>query len=454
MKFLTLTFFSILSVLNNAQKIEFEFDYSQFAYDSTSNFIEFYYSFNQASLSLFETDTSKYIQGILNVSITDSTSGEVIVNRDWIIHNEIEDTLFLRSNLIGLLGFILNEGVYRCEFTGIDSKNPISKKIISDVLHIQPFLKIQSSISDIQLASRILQDSENTASVFYKNSYEIIPMPTAIFGEGQPVLFYYTELYNLLKGDADSDIKLEQIVFNSRGASVSISSKKINRKMDSRVEVGKVLVHKMPTDTYTLVLNLVDSVANYGVSSRKKFFVYNPSVVSVDTFFQQTTSTLGTMFGAMSDEELDDLFSKSRYLATPNEINQYSKMSNEEGKREFLNQFWETRDDNPNDYRNEYFLSYLKRIDESNLRYHALGRDGWETDRGRVYLMYGDPNEIERYPNETETRPYEIWSYHELEGGVYFIFADITGFSDYQLVHSTKRGELRDDNWQRRIVVH
>ena len=454
MKFLTLTFFSILSVLNNAQKIEFEFDYSQFAYDSTSNFIEFYYSFNQASLSLFETDTSKYIQGILNVSITDSASGEVIVNRDWIIHNEIEDTLFLRSNLIGLLGFILNEGVYRCEFTGIDSKNPISKKIISDVLHIQPFLKIQSSISDIQLASRILQDSENTASVFYKNSYEIMPMPTAIFGEGQPVLFYYTELYNLLSDDAAGDIKIEQIVFNSRGASVSISSKKINRKIDSRVEVGKVLVHKMPTDTYTLVLNVIDSVANYGVSSRKKFFVYNPSVVSVDTFFQQTTSTLGTMFGAMSDEELDDLFSKSRYLATPNETNQYLKMSNEEGKREFLHQFWETRDNNPNDYRNEFFLSYLKRIDESNLRYHALGRDGWETDRGRVYLMYGEPNEIERYPNETETRPYEIWNYHELEGGVYFIFADITGFSDYQLVHSTKRGELRDDNWQRRIVVH
>jgi len=279
-------------------------------------------------------------------------------------------------------------------------------------------------------------------------------MPTAIFGEGQPVLFYYTELYNLSKGDAGNDLKLEQIVFNSRGVLVSTSSKKINRKIDSRVEVGKVLVHKMPTDTYTLVLNLIDSVANYGVSSRKKFFVYNPSVVSVDTFFQQTTSTLGTMFGAMSDEELDDLFSKSRYLATPNETNQYSKLSNEEGKREFLHQFWETRDNNPNDYRNEFFLSYLKRIDESNLRYHALGREGWETDRGRVYLMYGDPNEIERYPNETETRPYEIWSYHELEGGVYFIFADITGFSDYQLVHSTKRGELRDDNWQRRIVVH
>ena len=42
---------------------------------------------------------------------------------------------------------------------------------------------------------------------------------------------------------------------------------------------------------------------------------------------------------------------------------------------------------------------------------------------------------------------------HEIEGGVYFVFADLTGFSDYTLLHSTKRGELRDDNWQRRIAV-
>ncbi|HLG32387.1 MAG TPA: hypothetical protein VI362_05055 [Ignavibacteriaceae bacterium] len=94
MKFLIISFFSVLSLITKAQKIEFEFDYSQFAYDSTSNYIEFYYSFNQASLSLFETDTSRYIKGILNVSIIDSATGEVIVNRDWMIHNEIVDTSY------------------------------------------------------------------------------------------------------------------------------------------------------------------------------------------------------------------------------------------------------------------------------------------------------------------------------------------------------------------------
>ena len=84
---------------------------------------------------------------------------------------------------------------------------------------------------------------------------------------------------------------------------------------------------------------------------------------------------------------------------------------------------------------------------------NALDKEGWQTDRGRVYMIYGEPSEIERFPNETNTKPYEIWHYNEIEGGVVFIFGDITGFNDYQLLHSTKRGEIRDDYWMRRIAV-
>lgn len=116
--------------------------------------------------------------------------------------------------------------------------------------------------------------------------------------------------------------------------------------------------------------------------------------------------------------------------------------------------FWKIRDTNPVTPENEFFKDYLNRIEIANQRYSAMGRTGWKTDRGRVYLLYGEPSEVERYPNQLESRPYEIWRYNELEGGVYFVFADITGFSDYLLVHSTKRGEMRDDNWSRRINVN
>jgi GWxTD domain-containing protein len=156
----------------------------------------------------------------------------------------------------------------------------------------------------------------------------------------------------------------------------------------------------------------------------------------------------------MSEEELDDLFAKSVYIASEAEKDRYEALTTVEAKREFMYTFWRARDENPSDDRNQYYQDYLKRIAESNAKFTAAKKDGWKTDRGRVYLIYGPPSEIERYPNQIETKPYEIWRYESLEGGVSFVFGDITGFNDYQLLHSTKRGELRDDSWQRRITVH
>ncbi|GBD89470.1 hypothetical protein BMS3Abin04_00175 [bacterium BMS3Abin04] len=82
-----------------------------------------------------------------------------------------------------------------------------------------------------------------------------------------------------------------------------------------------------------------------------------------------------------------------------------------------------------------------------------MQKKGFKTDRGRVYLEYGPPDQIDRYPNQTGQKPYEVWQYQSIEGGVIFIFADLTGYSDYELLTSTKRGEVRDDNWQRRIAI-
>lgn len=435
------------------QKVDFEFDFAQFGFDSTANYIEFYYAFNLTSFNPAQTDSGNYILGVLNVTIEDSATGEIIVNNDWLMSKLIKDSSDLNSSLIGVLGFILNDGSYKCSLSGKDVNVSNSHKVLTDYISVDPFEKMETALSDIQLASNIIQDSDNTTSLFYKNTHEVMPIPQAIFGENQPVLFYYTELYNLQKDDIESELQLDKYVFNSRGQMVESSTKRINREVDSRVEVGTVMVYKLPTDTYTMILHLIDSVANYGVSSSKRFFVYNPSVVATDTSTLQTTPMLSTMFGVMSEDELDDLYSKSEYVASKGERDQYDAITTLEGKKEFMYNFWKARDENPSDNRNDAIAIYLNRIEVSNQRFTALGKQGWKTDRGRVYLVYGEPDEIERFPNQIESRPYEIWRYDTIEGGVIFIFADLTGFSDYQLVHSTKRGELRDDYWSRRIVV-
>jgi len=451
-KIFTLLFLFVVNTSFSQSNLGFEFDYAQFGYDSSSNYLECYYSFALNTLSVKQTDSSNYVEGKLHITIQDTLTGKTAVDKDWMItHSAQSDTVQSNQSLIGVLGFILNSGSYKCTFTGTDALLPENNRTITEYININPFISIPLSMSDIQLASSMVQGSEKTESIFYKNTYEVVPIPTATFGILQPVLFYYIELYNIKKDN--TNFFLFQNVVNSRGQVVNQKSKSIVGSVNSRVEAGSVMAYKLPTDSYSLILTLVDSTNNFGVSSSKKFFVYNPSVEYADTFNTSNTNVVSGMFGAMSDEELDDFFNKSKYVASSQEKDKYESLTEIGAKREFLTQFWNARDDNTYDGKNQSLILYMKRIEESNAKFGALSKKGWKTDRGRVYIVYGEPSEINRYPNQIETKPYEIWRYDNIEGGVEFVFGDVTGFSDYLLLHSTKRGELRDDNWQSRITV-
>jgi GWxTD domain-containing protein len=151
----------------------------------------------------------------------------------------------------------------------------------------------------------------------------------------------------------------------------------------------------------------------------------------------------------MSGDELDEYFKYVKYIASNAEISEWNNLKTETGKQQFLKKFWNNKN---KEYGSENFQSeYFRRIETANQRYSTFQKKGWKTDRGRVYLKYGEPDEIERNPAQSDTRPYQIWHYYSIEGGVIFIFAELEGFGEYTLIHSTKRGELYDDKWQRKI---
>ena len=437
----------------NKSNFGFDFDYTQFGYDSTSNYIEFYYSFNQSNLTLKKTDSSTYVQGNLKITIEDTASGKKLVDKEWKVINDIKDTSDMNKSLVGVLGFVVPVGEYKIVAVGSDAVEGGDKKMLIDYFKVVPLWKDKTAVSGIQLATRIIQDSPNKNSVFYKNTYEIIPSIVNIFGESQPVVFYYLELYNL-KNLPDDNVKLDCIVTNSRGKLMSNKSKIISNNVSSRVEVGTVVVTKYPTGIYTLNEALLDSAANVRISSSKTFYVYNPSIMQSDTVYESSNSALGSEFSVMSEDELNKIFEESKYIASSNEIDQYDGLKTLESKRKFLYEFWKKRDPNPSTTLNEAYRDYMNRVQKCNALYSTMGREGWQTDRGRVYLTYGEPSEIERYPNQQNTKPYEIWHYNDIQGGVVFVFADLTGFSQYMLVNSTMRGEVRDDNWMSRITTN
>ncbi len=458
-KFTFFLFFILGLILVNKNLIAqqnnfiFDYDYAEFGYDSTSDYVEFYYSFDQNSLTRTNRDTGTFVEGVLHITLENSSSHKKVLDNDWKISYMVaNDTSSSDRSLIGVVGFVIPAGEYNSIVSGRDAVDTTKGKSYKESISIKPMIKNNFAISDIEVSSKIIQDSPNEHSVFYKNTFEVIPIPTGLFGGQLPVVFYYCELYQLKSGDLNNPLKLTLNVFNSKGKNVYNKSKEISKKSNTRVEVGTVLVNKFPTDAYTMIISLIDTVKNTGINSSKRFYVYNPDIVSTDTSTGAHQDVLSSEFTVMSVDEIDLMFAESKYIATSQEIDQYKKISELEGKRKFMYEFWKKRDTDTSTPGNEYYNKYFQRVKESNQKFTSISRKGWKSDRGRVYILYGEPSEIERFPNQTDSKPYEIWHYNEIEGGVIFVFGDLTGFSDYTLLNSTKRGELRDDNWQNRLT--
>ena len=75
--------------------------------------------------------------------------------------------------------------------------------------------------------------------------------------------------------------------------------------------------------------------------------------------------------------------------------------------------------------------------------------EGWKTDRGRAYIKYGSPSNIEPHLYDRGFKPYELWEYNNIPGAGHalFVFADLTAFGEFELIHSTVAGERKLVNW-------
>jgi GWxTD domain-containing protein len=139
------------------------------------------------------------------------------------------------------------------------------------------------------------------------------------------------------------------------------------------------------------------------------------------------------------------------YIITPQEKEAYKKLKTNEEREKFIELFWWRRDPDPDTEENEYREEYFERIAYANEHY-ASGIPGWKTDRGRIYIMYGKPDELETHPTggnydrpsyegggSTTTYPFEVWFYRYLPGvgsGIEIEFVDPTGSGEYRIARS------------------
>ncbi|MCH8125244.1 GWxTD domain-containing protein, partial [candidate division KSB1 bacterium] len=287
-----------------------------------------------------------------------------------------------------------------------------------------------------------VDSSPNKHNLFYKNTLEVVPYPILIFGATTvPVVTHYIEIYNAKPMHAYT---VSTEIFDSEGRSIRKKTKQRTFKHKDSIEVGTTPVTAYQSGKYNFRFSLLDSSGNEVIKTDKYFFIYNPHLHALlDPLAHSKAS-----FDSLSDEQLNHEFEVARYVATELEMEMFKQLESVGAKSKFMYEFWlrtaEGRGEFPPIMRNEY----LARVEGANARYRSMGKDGWQTDRGRIFLIYAQPDEIERIPSESDSKPYEVWRYFKIESGVEFVFVD-RGYSGLELVHSTKRGEFMDDGWRR-----
>ncbi|HEX9544473.1 MAG TPA: GWxTD domain-containing protein [Pyrinomonadaceae bacterium] len=139
------------------------------------------------------------------------------------------------------------------------------------------------------------------------------------------------------------------------------------------------------------------------------------------------------------------------YIITDEERRAFKKLATDDEREKFIEEFWRRRDPDPDTEENEFKEEYYERIAYAN-EHFASGIPGWKSDRGRIWIMYGKPDERETHPaggnyerpsyeggGSTSTYPFETWFYRYLPGvgsGVEIEFVDPTGSGEYRIARN------------------
>lgn len=435
-------------------------DYASFRHTDSTAYVEVYVSVFQGNLTYAKQSDGSYQASFTNALTITDQNGKKINTFAHAYSNTAKDTTGLNqfNQLVDVFAFYLPYGNYKASVRLVDKTTKQKGEYVFDLNTIRT--KPGIYLSDLEFCQDI-KKSQNKNDRFYKNGLRVVPNPRGVFDILEPMLYFYVELNNLpFEQGKEKHFNFSYFVTTTKGDTVKKVSPIVKKIIaPSLVEVGGFNVMALPENNYILTIKVTDPQSGEVVTVKKPFYVYKPKKRKAG---QENVTHAGTgnvpkidpAIALLSKKELKKEFEMARYIATRQEEKIFKNIEDPNGMREFLTQFWYRRDRITGSPLGTNRREFLRRVQEADQKFRAMGKEGWQTDRGRILLKYGEPDEIERFPSSMDLLPYEIWYYHNLEGGSEFIFADLRGFGEYELIHSTYRKELQNPNWKELIQKH
>ncbi len=349
----------------------------------------------------FVTDNNKFLSiYTISLSVFDEDKEKLIAEKTWSSRIEVKnfnETVSTKNFTLNLKSFDLKPGKYVLRSSVYDKESsremPLEKKFtVRD-------LSGDFALSDIMLLNK-LQEKGGKNKISPNVSHNV-----AYIEKGLPIFY---EIYSA----KPRNVSLVYEILNKKKETVfSDTSKK-------SLDTGKTQIF------YTLR----DSSFSLGY--------YNLQIHAFDTDEKELASVDKSFFSRwigmpVSINDLDKAIDEMVYIASSSDISKMKNAKTSKERTDLFKAFWKKIDPTPATQENEVFDEYYRRVAYANAHFSQYF-PGWRTDMGMVFILLGPPDSIDRHPFELDSKPYEVWSYYELNRS--FIFIDDTGFGDFRLV--------------------
>lgn len=447
MKRFGLLLFVPLIAFAQFQFIPISADFATFRSTDTTAYVEVYVSIFQGNLEYQEVEPGKFMASFTSSLVVFSDVDSVrSIAHDY--KNTTADTSRVSqyNQFVDIFSFELPYGVYQAKVQMEDHQSGLRGEYILELPTIKP--EEQLFFSDIEFCNELKRDDGNT--IYNKNSLKVVPNPRRVYDVLQPMLYFYVELHNLPYSAGQKNYyEFEYLITTIDGDTMKQRGPATKEIFGpSQVEAGGLNVMSLTKNPYFLTANAKNLSTGETATTRRRFFVYKPSPEDTVQATAGKIPKIAEVFAGFSKEELEEEFAMAGYIAARDEQKIFENLENPLAMKKFLTEFWFKRDKTNNLPYGTTRYRYMQLAEFANENYRSMGREGWKTDRGRVLLLYGEPDEYERHPSSMNMVPHVIWRYHNLEGGQFFVFADMENFGDYRLIHSSYRKELQNPNWE------
>lgn len=427
---------------SQGSKLKTYIDTKQFYAPGIGNYLEVYMQFVSYSVLYKNEGNGLRSKVLISVEIADTTQ-TVFSDRYVLESPEAIDSI--QDDFYEVLRIQLNPGKYTMKLNLLDVNKEGSEISGNLPITIEDFSK-NTKISDIIVAEFAYPSDEQTN--FDKSGYHIIPMLSSFYATDSKNLPIYLELYGT-EGIMDSTFLLSYRMINTKDATeMQGYSKTFSYKKGPVIPVFESInIEDLSTGNYQLEVrvsrssNEILAVQTYDFErSNENNSMFTMENLQLDPAFQASIPTDSVLYF------LESLIPISKPAEIKNII-ETLKSKNVENARKHLQGYWVITSPT-NSY--ESWLKYKAQVIFVQDIYGNNFQEGFETDRGRVYLKYGAPNQVNARESSPSEYPYEIWSYNKI--GIYsnkrFIFynPDLVN-NAYRLLHSDMLGELKNPAW-------